>query len=63
MMYDLGERGVDGEELLEESSFNVLKPSAEEPIEELTDDSFTGLDIVLKAKELYEFDDILQRII
>ena len=63
MVYDLGERGIDGEELLEESPPTASEPSVEEPIEELTDDSITESDIILKVKDSYEKDDTLQRII
>lgn len=62
MVYDLGERDSDGEELLEESPPAAPEPSVEEPIEESTDDSITGPDIMLRVKDLYEKDDALQRI-
>ena len=61
-MYDLGERGIDDEELLEESSSTVSKSSVKESNEESTGDFITESNIITQVKNLYKKNKTLQRI-
>ena len=63
MVYDLGERDIDEEELLKESPSTASKSSVEESSKELTDDFIIESNIVLKVKRLYKKNKVLQRII
>ena len=62
MMYDLSERDIDGEKLLEESPSTVSKSSVKKSNEESIGDFIIESNIITQMKNLYKKNKILQRI-
>ena len=63
MIYDLGEKNIDDEKLLKESSSITSKSFIEKSIKELINDFIIESNIVLKIKDSYKKNKTFQRII
>ena len=61
-MYDLSERDIDDEKLLEESPSTVSKSSIKKPNEESINNFIIEPNIMTQVKNLYKKDKTLQRI-
>ena len=63
MIYDLNKKNINDKKLLKELSSIISKSFVEKLIKELINDFIIESNIILKMKDLYKKNEILQRII